>query len=375
MIRNGVAVFLGCLYVAGSAWLVRGAGEAYRESLRRERPSISRGESNAPRRPEKQSEPVPLAATVEPSASRPEPRPAKAADAAVGNSPPATSSTGQEPPTALPATELARAKPVTPPAVDRAQGAAPNPAIPATRASAAVAFWNQPPLKKAWNLAQLGPGDEAQLGAELHELILYLNQRSETGSWQQRLREAAEPFLKSCERKDIRYTFTVLESDAVNAFSHPGGYIYLCRGLFNLIGEDEDYALQFAIGHEIAHVDRQHAVTCLRSRSVMNLPEGTLQKLYWMIIPFAYLDEQEFEADRWAYVRMRQAGRTDHESLAFLRKLEGYARANGFVDGRVKPKPNGESSPLENHYRAHTATWDRLKHLKEFIATASSPKR
>ena len=41
----------------------------------------------------------------------------------------------------------------------------------------------------------------------------------------------------------------------VNAFSTPGGYIYVSRGLFDLIGEDEDYALRFAVGHEIAHVD------------------------------------------------------------------------------------------------------------------------
>ena len=85
--------------------------------------------------------------------------------------------------------------------------------------------------------------------------------------------------------------------------------------------------------------------------------------------------EAEFEADRWTYARMRQAGRSDHRALAFLRKLKGYAKNNGFNDGRVKPKPKGDSSPIENHYRAHTATWKRLEHLKEFIATASSPKK
>ena len=231
------------------------------------------------------------------------------------------------------------------------------------------------PSSRSRGTWQPAPGDEAALGAELHELILQFNQRSETGSWQQRVQEAAEPFLTGRSRKDVRYAFTVLESDAVNAFSHPGGYIYACRGLFNLIGEDEDYALQFAVGHEIAHVDLQHAVQCLRDPGVMKLPQGTLQKLYFMIIPFAYLEDQEFEADRWAYVRMRQAGRTDHECLAFLRKLDGYARKNGFVNGRAKPKPSGDTSPLENHYRAHVATWDRLKHLKDFIAMASSPKK
>ncbi len=246
--------------------------------------------------------------------------------------------------------------------------------MPATR-PAVDRFWEQPQLKQSWNLASLSSQDEARLGAELHDLILQLNPRSETGPWQRRVEQAAKPFLEARQRKDVQYTFTVLESDAVCAFSHPGGYVYVCRGLFNLIGEEEDYALEFAVGHEIAHVDLQHALRCLRDPGVMKLTEGTLQKLYWMIIPFAYLDDQEFEADRGTYARMRRSGRSDHECLAFLRKLEGYAKHNGFENGRVKPKPNGDLSPIENHYRAHTATWKRLDHLKEFIATASSSKK
>lgn len=99
----------------------------------------------------------------------------------------------------------------------------------------------------------------------------------------------------------------------------------------------------------------------------MKLTEGTLQKLYMMIIPFGYLDDQEFEADAWVYRRMRQLGRTDREVLAFLRKLEGNAKDNGFYNGRAKPKPSRDSSPIDNHIRAHTAAWKRLKQLKEII--------
>jgi predicted Zn-dependent protease len=231
-------------------------------------------------------------------------------------------------------------------------------------------------VKKPWDLTHLSTQDEAQLGAELHDLILQLNRRSEDGPWQQRVEEAAKPFLKAVGRKDVRYTFTVLESDAVCAFSHPGGYVYVCRGLFDLIAEDEDYAVEFAVGHEIAHVDLGHAVKYLRGQGLMKLPGGTLQKLYMILIPFAYPDEAEFEADRWTYTRMRQAGRSDHRSLVFLRKLRGYAEHNGFNNGRVKPKPkDAESSLLENHYRAHPATWKRLNELKDFIDASANPKK
>lgn len=155
--------------------------------------------------------------------------------------------------------------------------------------------------------------------------------------------------------------------------------MYVSRGLFDLIGEDEDYALQFAIGHEMAHVDLRHAIKCLQDPDVMRMTEGTLQKLFMLILPFGYLEndkgDQEFEADDWVSNRMQRFGRTRREILVFLQKLEGFARHNGFENGRIKPKPGHDLSPLENHYRAQTAARKRLKHLKEFTEqTAKSAK-
>jgi hypothetical protein len=371
MNRNAVVLLLGCLYVAGSAWLVVGEGETYRETLRRDRLPAPRAEMIPPapaghKAPalatltETPSTPAETEAPSEVSAAPVAPvLPAKTARSVLTPRPPRTA-----PPETKPSPETA------------------TPAGPATNAPAASAtrpavdpFWNQPHLKQSWDLTRLSTRDEARLGAELNDLIVQLVPRSQAGPWQRRVEEAAKPFLKNCQRKDVRYIFTVLESDAVCAFSHPGGYVYVCRGLFNLIAEDEPYALEFAVGHEIAHVDLQHALGCLRDPGVMKLPEGTLEKLFWMIIPFAYLDDPEFEADRWTYSRMRHSGRSDRETLAFLRKLKGYAEKNEFENGRVKPKANGESWPLENHYRAHTATWKRLEHLKEFIDAAANPKK
>jgi predicted Zn-dependent protease len=231
-------------------------------------------------------------------------------------------------------------------------------------------------LKEAWKLDPLTTEDEIRLGRELHGLILQFNRPMETGTFKRRLEEAAEPYLKAVSRKDIPYTFTVLDSNNVNAFSHPGGFIYVSRGLFNLIGEDEEDALEFVVAHEIAHVDFQHAVMCLRNEGVAKLKEGTLRKLYMLILPFAYYpDELDYDADLWAYRQMIQRDHTPHEALKFLRKLEYYSKAHEFYDGRVKPKPGRDASPIENHLRAHPAAWKRLKKLKELTQAASSPKK
>jgi len=209
-----------------------------------------------------------------------------------------------------------------------------------------------------------------RLGAELHELIVHLNPLVEDGPWLARVEDAAKPFLDKLRRKDIKYTFWILNSDAFNAFSTPGGYVYVSRGLFQFFGKDEDYVLEFAIGHEMAHVDLQHAIRCLQDPDVKNMPGGTLAKLYGLIIPFGYMDNQEFEADEWVLSRMQRENRDRRELLAFLRKLTEHSQNDGYINGRVKPTLGVGSSPLENHYRAHTPARKRLDHMKEIIDKA-----
>ncbi len=243
-----------------------------------------------------------MKATPEPTVSlRPEPTTKPAA--AVVVVPPVKAAVESSPPSS-PVAKLAEAKPkpASAPPVDRMKKAvAAKAPSPATKPPDLDPVWDQAAVKKTWDLSRLNAQDEIALGGELHDLILQFNRPVEAGGWQRRVEEAAKPFLKARSQKEIPYTFTILDSDAVNAFSTPGGFVYVSRGLFNLIGEDEDYALEFVVGHEMAHVDLQHALRCLLDRGVMKMPGGTLQKLYLLIIPFAYPDPLEFEADSWVY--------------------------------------------------------------------------
>ena len=54
------------------------------------------------------------------------------------------------------------------------------------------------------------------------------------------------------KRNDIDYTFTVLDSDMVNAFALPGGYIYITRGLLAMLNNEAEMA--GVLAHEIGHV-------------------------------------------------------------------------------------------------------------------------
>jgi hypothetical protein len=363
MIRPAVIALLACIYIAFSVWLVGKQGQAYREELRRERVAAVPAEKPAPAQPELKNV-VPASAPAVPKSTASAPDAAPAVTAITPSVTKKAPDRSRRPPAK---SGRSQSEAETAPVVEhRPAGKAATPADPL----ASNPLWNTPQMMRNWDVANLSAADEQKLGAELHEVIVGLNPVASDGPWRQRLVEAAKPFLAARTRNDIRYTFEVMESNEVNAFSHPGGYVYVNRGLFDLVGEDEDYALQFAVGCEIAHVDLRHAIKCLHDPDFKVMTGGTIRKLYWLILPLGYLVtdkvNQDFEADEWTFTRMRGFGRSKRETLAFLYKLDGYATRHGFRDGRAKVRLGVESASfLDIHYRRQTAAWERLDHLKE----------
>jgi hypothetical protein len=373
MLRYGVVALVGCFYAAASVWLVRSEAQAYRKAI-----GHARAVNNVAALPAADEKAEAEKLTVADASTKPVP---SRLDQPTAKTDPASDTplkpivADEKPRTAAPPVQIA----ATPPIASAAPSLA-SASVTVTRGAPRLEdrdpFWNQPFLTKVWNLDHFSAQDENVLGEELHNLIIQLNPL-DNGSGRQRVIEATRQLVELRSRKDIEYKFTILNSDIPNAFSHPGGYIYVSTGLLDMIADDEDYLLEFVIGHEIAHLELQHALQCLGDRSVREFKDGTLQKLYFLILPHAFPKELEFAADYADYQRMKRLGRTDHDCLAFLRKLETYAKANGFADGQGKledlhregiSKQGAASaiSPIENHLRAHTAAWERLSQLKQF---------
>ncbi len=367
MLRNTIGAVLACLYVALSIWLVRSEGQSYRDGRKQARMARSPTESAVPE-PGRGAEEPPKVVAV--PATAPETQPAERRDIVTAHPAPAPPVEPASP--ALGGNHVPKPEQVVPQPSQVAL-LKPGSAKAAGMNSAKLdPFWSQPELKKNWELGKLSDQEEMRLGEQLHSVILQFNPPTQGGPWQERVHAAAKPLLARVNRKNINYTFTILESDEVNAFSHPGGYVYLSRGFFPFMGEDEDAVLQFILAHEIAHVDLRHMIRCLQDPGVQNIKMGTLEKVYFFILPLGYLDEQEFTADQWAYGQLIRLDHTRYETLKFLRKLIGYAEAHEFYNGRAKYEPRPGSSPVQNHLRAHTAAWMRLDELESFIDRAST---
>jgi predicted Zn-dependent protease len=59
-------------------------------------------------------------------------------------------------------------------------------------------------------------------------------------------------------RPDLNWRFGVLNSDSVNAFSAPDGWVFITRGLYSLARNSD--ALAGILGHEISHITNRDAL-------------------------------------------------------------------------------------------------------------------
>jgi predicted Zn-dependent protease len=60
------------------------------------------------------------------------------------------------------------------------------------------------------------------------------------------------------ERNDIQYHFAVLDSNDVNAYSAPGGYVFITLGALRLCQDESELA--GVLAHEVGHVAAKHVI-------------------------------------------------------------------------------------------------------------------
>ena len=106
----------------------------------------------------------------------------------------------------------------------------------------------------------ISSAQEAEIGAEVHQQVIAeypLMNDTAAQSWVNELGGHLETASLDV-RDDVDYQFFVLDTDIVNAFAAPGGYIYLTRGLINMA--DNEAQMAGVLAHEIGHVAHRHSV-------------------------------------------------------------------------------------------------------------------
>lgn len=119
------------------------------------------------------------------------------------------------------------------------------------------------------------------------------------------------------------WTFRVLDTPAVNAFSFPGGYIYITRGMLAALGSEAELAA--VLGHEIGHVAAHHS---LAEHSWMEEQPGEPTRVE-LIHFYQRSRDNEREADQLAVGYAAAAGYDPRALAEMLSALADVERAEG----------------------------------------------
>jgi predicted Zn-dependent protease len=174
--------------------------------------------------------------------------------------------------------------------------------------------------------------------------------------------------LASVTRGDVRWTYTVLDSDVVNAFALPGGYVNVTRGLLALAKDEAEVAGVMA--HEMGHVIRQHSTSRMNRSTIAGLlaagvgavlgsPEiaevlGLGSNLYIA----SYSRGQETEADEVGVELLQAAGYDPFAMASFLETMNRYSQYEGLKSGKKR-------SDGFDMLASHPQTEDRVQHAAD----------
>jgi len=185
------------------------------------------------------------------------------------------------------------------------------------------------------------------------------------------------------DRADLPWTFSVIDTETINAFALPGGSIIVSSGLLKRLGSESELA--GVLAHEIAHVVKRHQLKAIQSgmqadfwknvgtsvaadrvkigggavgSTVGNMAKpyildaaGNLIKDGFFLRP---LDRGlETEADQLAIVLATRAGYDPYGLVGALQMLAQY-------------KGGGDAASV---FSTHPSATDRIAELEKFVPT------
>lgn len=219
-------------------------------------------------------------------------------------------------------------------------------------------------IQKTKVLAGTDESGEIKLGRDVSATLLGAAKLSANATLQAKVNRMGRWLSLQTERPKLAWYFGVLESDSINAFAAPGGYIFITRGLVEKLGDDSELAAVLA--HEISHVLKRHHLEAMEKAAKVGLIGDFIhianrknkdQKNYDKLVNAGRelytrgLDkEYEFEADRMGVVIATRAGYDPYGQLAVLQTLEAM---------------NPKDSSLALMFKTHPSPTDRIGKLSK----------
>lgn len=217
--------------------------------------------------------------------------------------------------------------------------------------------------------------DEIAIGRDAAATLLGASKPIDQAAVQDYVNKVGLWIALQSDRPTLPWHFAVVDSDDIDAFAAPGGFVFVTRGL--LLRLHSEAELAGVLGHEISHVVLKHHLNALQKAARMDLvaqaaQAGAAAKGYDSDMDQQLLDkvssatrnlyskgldkDDELAADRMGVVLAARAGYDPYGLLAVLQTLEA-----------ADPK----SSKMQLLMATHPAPADRIAALSQSMAAGN----
>jgi beta-barrel assembly-enhancing protease len=176
-------------------------------------------------------------------------------------------------------------------------------------------------------ISNMSDGQEAALGAQIDQQLggqvkLYRNPAA--NAYVDRI---GQRLARNSARPNIKYTFQVVDDDAINAFATMGGFVYVNTGL--LKAADNEAQLAGVMGHEIGHIAGRHSLQHMKQAaiaqgisSIAGVDRDQLVQIgVQLALTLPNSRQDEYDADRRGLATMIQSGYAPTAMPEFMKKL------------------------------------------------------
>lgn len=229
---------------------------------------------------------------------------------------------------------------------------------------------------------------EAEFGRELVAKILGKYPASDNPAVVRYISLVGHTLVANTNRPELTYHFMILDTEELNSFAAPGGYVFISKGLLKFLADESELAAVLA--HEIAHILERHLIRELKIKgahdpSSMALLVGGVTGVARTAfvqatdeiarkadekkdITYATYDEKVergFELLLTNKYSLKDEMQADKDAVG-ISALSGYDPA-GFVSYLKRIETIKEKSPAASAYQ-HQSVGDRISILNAVIA-------
>jgi len=153
------------------------------------------------------------------------------------------------------------------------------------------------------------------------------------------------------ERPDLPWKFGVIDSNDLNAFAAPGGYVLITKGLYQSLQSESQLA--GVLGHEIAHIVQKHHLNVMQKQALLDMGANWLKskssknKLTQKALSTGAeisgrsLDKSaEYEADRMGMIVAARAGYDAYGLAEVLQNLSQIGNHDSSIALLFKTHPH-----------------------------------